>query len=142
METTFDIFGDGSTSENRPIAVVSSADLRSVWAMQDDVQARSPGQQVAISVDLWKSACSLGADIGAVFFRVSMLRMLQKLSGSGGLISNWLHDGKPDDAVFQVVATLPMVGLQVGTPRRGFPFDAEELIKLIKREPGVDEERR
>ena len=139
MATTFDIFGDGPISENKPVAAVAPADLKSVWAMQDDVQARSPGQQVTISVDLWKSACSAGADVRAVFFRVSMLRMLQMLSGSGGLISPWLHDGKPDDAVFKVVATLPMIGLQLGTPRQGFPFDAEELIKLIKKESERDE---
>jgi hypothetical protein len=85
-----------------------------------------------IGVEQWKSACSPGADVRAVFFRVSMLRILQMFSGSGALISPWLHDGKPDDAVFKVVATLPMTGLQPGTPRQGFPFDAEELIKLIK----------
>jgi hypothetical protein len=60
-----------------------------------------------IGVEQWKSACSPGADVRAVFFRVSMLRILQMLSGSGALISPWLHDGKPDDAVFKVVATLP-----------------------------------
>jgi hypothetical protein len=134
LATTFDIFGDGPISENNPVAAVAPADLKSVWAMQDDVQARSPGHQFAISAGLWKSACSPGADVGAVFFRVSMLRILQKLSGSGGLISPWLHDGKPDDAVFKVVATVPMTGLQLGTPRQGLPFDAEELIKLIKKE--------
>jgi hypothetical protein len=130
METTFDIFGDGSISENDPVAAVAPADLKSVWAMQDDVQARSPGQRVAISAGLWKSACSPGADVGAVFFRVSMLRILQRLSGSGELISPWLHDGKPDDAVFRVVATVPMTGLQLGTPRQGFPFDAERTNKV------------
>ena len=134
MATSFDIFGDGPISENKPVAAVAPADLKNVWAMQDDAQARSPGQQVAIGTDLWKSACGAGADVRAVFFRVSMLRMLQMLSGSGGLISPWLHDGKPDDAVFKVVATLPMIGLQLGTPRQGFPFDAEELIKLIEKE--------
>jgi hypothetical protein len=134
VATTFDTFGDGPISENKPVAAVAPADLKSVWAMQDDVQARYPGQQVSISADLWKSACSPGADVRAVFLRVSMLRMLQMLSGSGTLISPWLHDGKPDDAVFKAFATVPMLGLQVGTPRQGFPFDVEELIKLIKKE--------
>jgi hypothetical protein len=63
-----------------------------------------------------------------------MLRMLQMLSGSGGLISPWLHDSKPDDAVFNVVATIPMARMQIGKPFQGFPFDAEELIRLIKEE--------
>jgi hypothetical protein len=137
MTKSPDIFGDGPISENNPVAAVAPADLKSVWAMQDDVQARSPGQQVAISAELWRSSCGPGADVRAVFFRVSMLRMLQMLSGSGGLISPWLHDGQPDDVVFKVVATLPMIGLQLGTPRQGFPFDVEELIKLIKEESGA-----
>ena len=81
------------------VAAVAPSDLKSVSAMQDEMQARSPGQQVAISIDSWKNACSSEADVEAVFLRVSMLRMLQMLSGSGGLISPWLHDGKPDDAV-------------------------------------------
>jgi hypothetical protein len=98
VATTFDIFGEGPISENNPVAAVAPADLKSVWAMQDDVQAHSPGQQVAISVDLWKSACGPGADVRAVFFRVSMLRMLQMLSGSGGLISPWLLIKKESEA--------------------------------------------
>jgi hypothetical protein len=69
-----------------------------------------------------------------------MLRVLQMLSASGGLISPWLRDGKPDDAVFKVFATAPMIGLQPGAPRQGFPFDAEELIKLIKKESDGYEE--
>jgi hypothetical protein len=138
MLTTCDIFGDSPISENDPVAAVTPADLKSVWAMQDDVQARFPGEQVMIGVQQWESACSPGADVRAVFFRVSILRILQMLSGSGALISPWLHDGKPDDAVFKVVATLPMTGLQPGTiPRQGFPFDAEELIRLIKKESGA-----
>jgi len=120
------------------VAAVAPSDLESVWAMQDEMQARSPGEQVAISINSWKNACSseadVEADVEAVFLRVSMLRMLQMLSGSGGLISPWLHDGKPDDAVFNVVATIPMAGMQIGKPFQGFPFDAEELISLIKEE--------
>ena len=69
-----------------------------------------------------------------------MLRMLQMLSESGGLISPWLHGGKPDDAVFKVIATLPMIGLQLGTPRQGLPFDAEELVTLIRKESETGEE--
>jgi hypothetical protein len=48
MGTIFDVFGGGSISENEPVAAVAPEDLKSVWAMQDNVQARSPGQQVAI----------------------------------------------------------------------------------------------
>jgi len=57
------------------------------------------------------------------------------LRGAGvGLISPWQHDGKADEAVFKVVATLPMIGLPHDTRKKGLPFDAEALVKLIKKE--------
>jgi len=121
MATISDIFGDEPISENKPVAAVVPADLKSVWAILVDAdaarRARFPVQQVQIPLDLCKSACSAGADIRAVFFRVSQLWILKILSegalglGPGDLINPWLNDGKPDDAVFKVVATLPMVGL-------------------------------
>ena len=134
MATDLEFFRSRAEAENGPVPAVDPADLKSIWAMQDEVQARVPGQQVVIGMDHWKGACRPGADLWAVFFRISMLRMLQVLSKSGGLISPWLHDGKPDDAVFKVVATIPMIGLKLGTPREGYPFDAEELLRLIQKE--------
>jgi hypothetical protein len=49
------------------------------------------------------------------------------------LIVPWLHDGKSDDVVFKVLATLPMSGLPPGG-RTGFPFEMERFIKPIKKE--------
>jgi len=36
---------------------VEPADLRSVWTMQSEIQARNPGQQIGISTDAYKRAC-------------------------------------------------------------------------------------
>jgi hypothetical protein len=63
-----------------------------------------------------------------------MLRKLKLMSESGGLISPWLHHGKPDDAVFKVVATFPMITMQPGVRRGGLPLDVEELIRQIRNE--------
>jgi hypothetical protein len=123
----------GSPRENHPVPAVDAADLKRVWTTQDEVHALYPGSRGMIAIGFCANACSLGADVRAVFLRVSMLRMLQMLSESGGLISPWLHEGKPDDAVFKVVATVPMIGLQL-VPRDGFPYDAEDLVALIKKE--------
>ena len=60
--------------------------------------------------------------------------MEKEMAEGRKVISPWLHEGKPDDAVFKVVATVPMTGLQLGVPSGGFPVDAEELIALIKKE--------
>jgi hypothetical protein len=56
------------------------------------------------------------------------------MSESGGLISPWLHHGEPDDAVFKVVATFPMIRMQPGVGRGGLPLDVEKLIKQIRKE--------
>lgn len=62
-----------------------------------------------------------------------MLRMLQMLVETEGLIFPWLHEGKPDDVVFKVLAALPMTGV-LSSRRTGFPFDMEEFRRLIKKE--------
>jgi hypothetical protein len=54
-----------------------------------------------------------------IFDGVSILRILRMLSGASGLISPSLHDGKPDDAVFKVVATVPVAGLPLVAQNRG-----------------------
>jgi hypothetical protein len=134
MARKFHLVGGSPGRENHPVPTVDPADLKSVWATQDEIQALYPGSRSMIAIGFCANACSPGADVRAIFLRVSMLRMLQMLSESGGLISPWLHEGKPDDAAFKVVATVPMTGLQLGVPSGGFPVDAEELIALIKKE--------
>lgn len=131
MTTIFDILVDGTGSENGPIPAVDPGDLKSIWAMQTDSQTVAPGEQFAINVDFYKGLCSPGADVRAVFIRISMLRMLKSMSESGGLISPWLHHGRPDDAVFEVVATFPMVRMHPGVRRAGLPLDVEKLIRQI-----------
>jgi hypothetical protein len=133
MATNFGPFEDSILLKDGLIPTVDPTDLKNVWAMQEEIIAAHPGQNIGIGHSLYERACSHGANVPAVFFRVSMLRMLQTIRDSEGLILPWLHDGKPDDAVFKVLATLPMTGLPPGG-RTGFPFDIEEFGKLIKKE--------
>jgi hypothetical protein len=44
-----------------------------------------------------------------------------------------LIDGKPCDDVFKALAIAPMTGIPPGG-RKGFPFDVDELIRLIQKE--------
>jgi hypothetical protein len=55
------------------------------------------------------------------------------LNGTHGLSLPWLHDGPPDDAVFKVLASIPMSDLS-GAPREGLPLDVEELRRRIEKE--------
>lgn len=55
------------------------------------------------------------------------------MTESEGLIPPWLHDGQPEEAVFKVLAAIPMTGLPPGG-RQGLPFDVEEFRRLIQKE--------
>jgi hypothetical protein len=134
VATNLDILGDGTGSENGPVPAVDPADLRRVWAVQNDLQALAPEEQFEMGFDLYKRACSPGADVRAVFARVSALRKLKLMSASGGLISAWLHHGEPDDAVFRVVATFSMIRMQPGVRGEGLPLDVEGLVRQIRKE--------
>jgi hypothetical protein len=82
-----------------------------------------------ISADSYKQACGQGADIRAVYERVSHLSILQEV----GVLAPWLHDGVPDDAVFDVAATIPISRLQIGVVYQKPPFDVGEFIKQVEK---------
>jgi hypothetical protein len=122
-------------AENGPIPSVNPADLRSVCAVQRDIRSRFPGQRVLmVDDDDLKHACSPGADLFAIGYRIAMLEMLTELR----LLSPWLHNGELDDAVFNVFATIPMKRIQKGG-QEGFPFDVQELTKQIEKEANAEE---
>jgi hypothetical protein len=117
---------------------VDPADVKNVWLMQEDVLAAyppQPEQQPTLSISLYERACSPGANVYAVFLRVSILRVLQMLNGRHGVSLPRLHDGVPDDAVFRATAAIPMSNPPRGSTTRGeFPFDLEELGRQIEKE--------
>jgi hypothetical protein len=117
-------------SEGDEVAAVDPADLRAVWNLMRNVQARNatPGQCTSISVGGYERVCSPGADVTAVWFRAAMLGMLQM---TGDLLTPWTHDGDFDGAVFSVAASLPMKKMPVGVPQQGLPFDVQEFVKQI-----------
>jgi hypothetical protein len=120
-------FADGQVPRADP------ADLKSVWQLQDGVMSAHPQQVVSFSISSYERACSPGANVQAVFFRVSFLRFFQTFSSKHGLSLAWLHDGTPDDAFFRAFAAIPMSDLS-GFPREELPFDLEELGRQIENE--------
>ena len=112
------------------VAAVNPDDLRNVWTMMRDLEARATaGQSGSVSSGLYESACSPGANVMAVWYRASILGVLQMLPGSP--LTPWSHEGQLDDAVFQIAATFPMQKLPVGLVKNGLPFDVQELVKQI-----------
>ena len=116
-------------SQEGPVATVSPDDLRSVWKLFRDAQTQHPGECVSFSSGVYERVCSPGADVHAVWFRASMVGMLQMVSPE--LLTQWTHNGELDDAVFQVAATIPMEKMKTGVQREGLPFDVDEFVKQV-----------
>jgi hypothetical protein len=116
----------------KSIPTVDPADLKSVWQMQEELRARH-GSGFALAIDLYKGACSPGADVWSVWYRCSQFERLRNFNELTGTNLPWLHDGRPDDAVFKALSVVPMTKMPPGG-RPDLPFDVDELIKLIKKE--------
>jgi hypothetical protein len=142
MPTQADPLNDCCWMKDGPIPPVDPADLKSVWAMQEKLKAdfdeptpnRAPNQGFGISLNYYKRVCSPGANVGAVWYRLSILEMLRHISEITGTSLPWPREGKPGDAVFKALATVPMTGLPAGVVRTVPPFDPDELIRLIQKE--------
>ena len=129
MATSLDHFWGSATPRGGSVPPVERADLRSVWTMQSRFQALNRGERIMLSAESYKQACKPGADVRAVFERVSHLNILQDL----GVLASWLNDGVPDDAVFHVLATIPMSRRQRGVVYNKLPFDVDEFIKQVEK---------
>ena len=121
-----DFFG----ARGNDVTAVNSDDLRNVWKMMRDLQARAPAcQSGSFSSGLYENACSPGANVVAVWYRASILEVLQMVPGNP--LMPWTHGDELDDAVFQIAATFPMKKLPVGLVKNALPFDVQELVKQI-----------
>jgi hypothetical protein len=118
------------------VPAVDPADLKAVCGRMRDMKARA-SQNTAISSSAYQGVCSPGADTMAVWYRASMLGLLEMLPQVSpqmfpeSPLTPWLHDGEIDDAVIQVAATFPMKNMEVGVVRDGLPFDVEEFLKQV-----------
>jgi hypothetical protein len=74
-----------------------------------------------------------GADIESVYFRKAQLFFAIKFVEFGKIDFPYIHNGKSDDVVFKAFATVPMKGFHKGMGQ--FPFEMEELIRIIQNEP-------
>jgi hypothetical protein len=128
MATSFDSVWGSEDQRSGSVPPVEPADLRSVWEMQTGIQALCPGQQIGIGADVYKQACGPGADVRAIFERVSNLTILQEV----GILAPWLKNGVPDDAVFHVAAKMPMRRRQTGDVYQTSRFDVDEFIKQVE----------
>jgi hypothetical protein len=119
------------------VSAVNPADLKAVCAFSREVQAATGGKAGMIESGLYERMCSPAADVEAVWYRASMLGLLEMLPNADpqmfpeSPLTPWTHNGELDDAVFQVAATFPMKRMGVGAVHEGLPFDLEEFLKQI-----------
>jgi hypothetical protein len=108
------------------VPAVKPDDLKNVWRLFGDMEARQSG---AAGENVYKSVCSPGAEARSVWYRAFMLVLTIKMGPD--LLAPWIRNGQLDDAVFEVAATFPMEKMRSGVVREGLPFDVEEFVKRI-----------
>jgi hypothetical protein len=91
-----------------PIPPVDAEDLKRMWDCYREVEKRGAG---AMSFRVLEEVCSLGANVGAVWSRNSMLSMVLLCSE---FLAPWQHGEELDDVVFHVAATFPMEEMKRG----------------------------
>jgi hypothetical protein len=96
---------------NKTIPIVDPADIKALWQQSKDLEAqpRQPGTMRILNREA--AACSPGADIASVVYR---LGMLESANTAIGLNFPVTPDGKPTDAVLKAFATIPMQGIPEG----------------------------
>jgi hypothetical protein len=110
-----------------PVPVVDVADIKVMWTHSQELKAQHPGGST-VSVDIWKQLCSPGADVRAVFYRCSMLGLLEMM-----LRAAWTG-GELSENAFKVVATMDLDWMQVGVVQNGLPFNLEGFLAEAQRE--------
>ena len=112
-----------------PVPEVDPDDLKTFWQLASDLQARSPGQHVAIGLEATKTALKPGANAEAIFYRTSMIWLLNQFAQAQ--LGPWLEGEQVGDAVFRTIATIPMEWIG-HTEREGLPFDVEDFFHRLK----------
>jgi len=113
-----------------PIPPVDAGDLKSMWGLYHD-PVRHAG---AIGFRVLEAVCSPGANVTAVWGRLSMLSMLIM---NGQVLAPWQHGEDLDDLVFRVAATFPMEGMKHGVIYSGWPFDVDRFLERLRQQDGA-----
>jgi hypothetical protein len=111
-----------------PVPVVDPADMKAVWAYQQETAARYPQGGVFTGMEVLKHLCSPGADIRAVSYRSMTLGLLELM-----LESAW-PGGQPSESAFKVAARMELRWMAVGVPYRGLPFDVQTFLAEVRGE--------
>jgi hypothetical protein len=103
------------------VPIVDVADLKSVWTVYRETQAREPGGGAHVAMHFLQQVCGPEANVQAVVHRSWMILMLDQIPGDP--IASWRRSGELHQAVFTVAAQMPLEWMERGVPRNSLPFD-------------------
>jgi hypothetical protein len=107
------------------IPPVDPIDVRHVLELYErvDAERHNLGMEgsAAVGTDLMATACSPGADVGAVWLRSAMLSLMVKQ----GVLADWRDGTQLDDGAYRVAATMPL---------SGFQFDPTAFVRRLREE--------
>jgi hypothetical protein len=109
-----------------PVPEADPDDLKTIWGIHRELEARHPGETVATGRGLLKWL-KPGANLEATCYRASMLALTAKFIATEQLVPD--KDGMLDGRVFRAAATIPMEWIGAGI-RQGMPFDIEHFLQL------------
>jgi hypothetical protein len=112
-----------------PIPVVNSNDLRKMW---DYIGRMQDTRTVGTDVSVFKSICSPGADVFAVWQRAAMLQLVERLE----LLSRWIAEGRLDDTLIEIAADFPMDWMEGGVIYNALPFDVQKFLERVDAHSG------
>ena len=116
------------------VPTVDVTDLVSVWSLpkvkehfEQEASGCLPKEGSNFDINYLKSVCDHGSNAAAVWHRLQVFETLRRSIEFGSMLFGQ-RDGKPSDAVFKVLATVPM---PMWGPQS---FNIFELVSLIQKE--------
>ena len=98
-----------AVEEGAPVPPVAPNDLRRLHETSVGMAQGHVGKHGVIAVEHMARVCSRDANLPAVWFRYTRLRLLAR----EGILEVWQHNTEFDDVVYQVAATIAINGLEV-----------------------------
>jgi hypothetical protein len=123
-----EMFGFGRAGE--PVSTVDPKDAKAVWKLSREFEREHPGRPGAIGVEVFRGACSPGANIPAIAYRLQMMWAVQHVSPEA--LAPWIKENQLADGVFRAIAEVPMEWIGVGSPRQGLPFDVDDFLRRVR----------
>ncbi len=124
-----------------PVVEVDPDELKALWQRMRELRARVPGAEESRAVSVGFQGTAIGepgARSGAIWFRATMLSALHRVAREP--LAPWMSDEKVADAVFRIMAKIPMEWIGF-TPHDGLPFDVDEFFRQLTAdtEPGEEQ---